>query len=61
VIEAVKDKIEDAEFISVYYSKERECENAESLIEKLTNEFSNIEFELVYGGQPFYYYLASIE
>ena len=28
---------------------------------KLEEAFNGIEFDLVYGGQPFYFYLASIE
>jgi hypothetical protein len=27
----------------------------------LQDEFKDIEFDLIYGGQPFYFYLASIE
>ncbi|MGC9171332.1 DAK2 domain-containing protein [Caldisericum sp.] len=57
----VKDKIEGSEFISIYYGKDTDENNAKVLLSKLQETFPEFEFDLVYGGQPFYYYLASIE
>jgi hypothetical protein len=61
LLQEVKDKISNAEFVSIYYGKDTNESNARELLTKLQNDFPNLEFDLVYGGQPFYYYLASIE
>ncbi|MEF3245621.1 MAG: DAK2 domain-containing protein, partial [Caldisericaceae bacterium] len=61
LLQTVKEKIENTEFISIYYGKDAKKEDGVAMIEKLSEIFKNIEFDLVYGGQPFYYYIASIE
>ncbi|BAL81113.1 DAK2 domain-containing protein [Caldisericum exile] len=61
LLEDVKDKIEGHEFISIYYGRDTEEKIAKAMLSKLQEIFPDFEFDLVYGGQPFYYYLASIE
>jgi len=61
LLKIAKEKVEDVEFISIYYGKDVEKEKAEELLKRLQDEFKDIEFDLIYGGQPFYFYLASIE
>ena len=61
LLKIAKEKVEEVEFISIYYGKDVEKEKAEELLNSLENEFKDIEFDLIYGGQPFYFYLASIE
>jgi len=57
----VKDRISDKEFISIYYGKDTKKEDAEKLLNEISEEFDNFEFDLVFGGQPYYFYIASIE
>lgn len=61
LLESIKEKLENAEFISIYYGKDIKEEDAKEMLLKLEEAFNGIEFDLVYGGQPFYFYLASIE
>ena len=52
---------EDAEIITLYYGEDVNEEDAEDLYEKLEEKFSDLDIELNFGGQPLYYYIASIE
>jgi len=61
LLQTVKEKLQNAEFISIYYGKDVKKEDGEAMVEKLSEIFKDVEFDLVYGGQPFYYYIASIE
>lgn len=51
----------DAEFISLYYGEEIDKESANAHLEMLEEKFSDIEFELYYGGQSVYHYIVSAE
>ena len=51
----------DHELITVYYGEEIQQKDAEKLVEDLSQKYSQIDFELHYGGQPLYYYLISVE
>lgn len=53
--------VEEYEFVSIYYGKEVDKKDAEKVAKKIEEAFPNLEVEVVYGGQPFYYYLASLE
>lgn len=61
LLQTVKEKLQNAEFVSIYYGKDVKKEDGEAMVEQLSEMFPDIEFDLVYGGQPFYYYIASIE
>lgn len=52
---------DSSELISIYYGCEIEEEDAESLLEKLQNNYPDCDIELQYGGQPIYYYIISVE
>lgn len=52
---------EDISMITLYYGEDIEEETAEELRENLEEKFSDIDVELVYGGQPIYYYVISLE
>ena len=52
---------EDAEIITLYYGEDINEEDSEDLYEKLEEKFSDLDIELNFGGQPLYYYIASIE
>ncbi len=50
-----------AEFITVFYGEDVDEESAESAREIFTKEYPEAEVNVVYGGQPVYYYLVSVE
>lgn len=52
---------EDSEIISIYYGADVTKEEAEALAEKLSEELPDMEVEVYPGGQPIYYYIASVE
>jgi DAK2 domain fusion protein YloV len=49
------------ELITVYYGEDVSEQDAEKLIEALSQQYPQVDFELHYGGQPLYYYLISVE
>lgn len=62
-IEAVLRNIELAEYelATVYYGEGISQDLANQLIQRLSNAIKGLEFEAVYGGQPLYPYLISVE
>lgn len=54
-------KSEDSSLITIYYGNGIEEEEAEELVSHLEEELEDFDIELVYGGQPLYYYMFSIE
>ncbi len=52
---------EEHELATFYYGEGRTRADAEALIEQLVGMYPDLEFEAVYGGQPLYPYLISIE
>lgn len=52
---------DDTEFISLYYGSDVKKEEAEALLEELSERYLTAEIELNYGGQPIYYYILSVE
>lgn len=51
----------DKEVVTVFYGSEVSEETAAKLAESLSSSFPELEFEIHSGGQPYYYYLISIE
>ena len=51
----------DTELITLYYGQDTTEEEANALVEKLEDEFEDVEFIVQYGGQPLYYYIISAE
>lgn len=49
------------ELITVYYGEDIQLKEAEQMVEGLSRKYSQLDFELHYGGQPLYYYLISVE
>ncbi|MDO5047357.1 MAG: DAK2 domain-containing protein [Anaerococcus sp.] len=56
---AVKDS--DASLVTIYYGEEIDKRKAKDFAKKLSKKFKDIDIELVYGGQPVYYYTITIE
>ena len=52
---------EDSSLITMFYGEETKKEDAMELAEKIEEEFDDFDIEVVYGGQPLYYYIFSIE
>lgn len=52
---------EESGVVSLYYGQEVSDEEADTLTEKLTERFPDVEVELNQGGQPIYYYILSVE
>lgn len=52
---------EDNDIISLFYGEGINEEDANKLAERLQEEFENLDIEVVFGGQPLYYYLISVE
>ncbi len=53
--------IDDRELVTVYYGSDVDEDQANQLIEKLTEAYPDLEYELIDGGQPHYPYILSIE
>jgi len=51
----------DCELITLYYGNGIHEDEARQLIDELRKLFTVPEFELVYGGQPHYHYILSVE
>lgn len=52
---------DEAELISVYYGEDVTEEDAEAVVAKIEEKYSDTDVELQPGGQPIYYYLVSVE
>ena len=54
---------EDSELITVYYGEDISEEDAGAMAEKLGEALDNddLDIEVIYGGQPVYYYIISVE
>lgn len=52
---------EEAEIVSLYYGAEVTEEAANKLADKIAEALPEIEVEVYPGGQPIYYYIASVE
>lgn len=52
---------EDASLISIYYGNGIEEDQANNLANIIQEEFEDLDVEILYGGQPLYYYIFSVE
>ncbi len=51
----------EASLVTLYYGEGTEEEQAQALAEELRRIYPNHEVEVVYGGQPHYHYIVSLE
>ncbi|MGI5935298.1 MAG: DAK2 domain-containing protein [Oscillospiraceae bacterium] len=51
----------DPEFISIYYGEEVDEKSAQDVSDTIASHFPDAEVNLIYGGQPVYYYMISLE
>ncbi len=52
---------EDSSIITIMYGSDTSLEQANDLADVLGEKFSDLDIEVVFGGQPLYYYLFAIE
>ena len=61
-VELIKNIVtEDSSLITIFYGDMIEEDTANKLGELIQNEFEDIDVEIIFGGQPIYYYIFSIE
>jgi DAK2 domain fusion protein YloV len=53
--------INDCEILTIYYGLEITAEQAQMIARKLKEQYSQLEIEVVDGGQPYYTYILSAE
>lgn len=51
----------DKDMLSIYYGADVREEDAQSLVDRVSAEFENLEIACYSGGQPHYYYIISVE
>jgi len=63
IVNEVLDQIDLAgsEIVTIYYGDDTEAAEAEGIAEALRQKYPNIEVEAIYGGQPHYNYVVSVE
>ena len=52
---------DDSSFISIYYGSDVKEEDAQALLDTISEQFPDIDIDLQPGGQPVYYYIISVE
>jgi dihydroxyacetone kinase-like predicted kinase len=52
---------EESEVITIYYGKNTKRSRAEEIVDRVRQRYPQLEVELIYGGQPHYHYIASVE
>jgi DAK2 domain fusion protein YloV len=52
---------EDISIITIFYGEDVDEETANNLADSLSNKYEDIDIEVIFGGQPLYYYIFSIE
>lgn len=62
MLDLIKKSVDEySGLLILYYGQEMTQEEGEKLLDLIEKEDLDLEVELVYGGQPLYYYIASIE
>jgi dihydroxyacetone kinase-like predicted kinase len=56
-----KTGIGSAEVVTVYYGADVEAAQAEQIVQKVRDKYSDKQMEMVSGGQPHYRYIVSLE
>lgn len=62
VLELLEQMTDDeSELLSVYYGSDVTEEQANNLVDQITEKYPDYEIEVHSGGQPIYYYILSVE
>lgn len=51
----------DISLVTVYYGEDVDKKKAKEFVKKLSKKYKDVDCELVYGGQPVYYYTVTLE
>jgi len=51
----------ESEVVTIYYGKNTKRSKAEEIVDRVRQQYPQLEVELIYGGQPHYHYIASVE
>lgn len=61
-VEMIKEmQDDDSEIVSIYYGEGVTEDEANTLAQRISEEMPELEVEVYAGGQPVYYYIASVE
>ncbi len=60
-LSSVKHVVENTNMLTLYYGADVTEQDAQRMLEKLQENYPNLEIAAYYGGQPHYYYLISAE
>ena len=60
-LDTIRKIAKDKDMLTLYYGKDVSDEDANALIQKVTEEFDWLETACYPGGQPHYYYIISAE
>ena len=52
---------EDKSLITIYYGEDVSEEDAQALLQALSEKYDQCDVDLQRGGQPLYYYLIAVE
>lgn len=52
---------EESQLITIFYGEEIDEDQGKAIIDVLKEKYSDLDIELIYGGQPLYYYLIAVE
>ena len=52
---------DDSEFVTLYYGEDVAQKDAEEVAEYFEEEYPDVEFSVMFGGQSLYYYIISVE
>lgn len=55
------DEDDDISLVTIYYGQDADKKKANDLSKKISKSYKNVDVELIYGGQPVYYYQATLE
>ena len=53
--------LDEAEVITIYYGADTEQAEAQQVSSGIRDQYPQLQVEVVYGGQPHYNYIASVE
>jgi dihydroxyacetone kinase-like predicted kinase len=54
-------RVDERDLVTLYYGDHIQESDAKALMDELSEDYPDQEFELVYGGQPHYHYILSAE
>ena len=51
----------DSELITIFYGEDCDKEKVDNMVNKLDEEYSDIDLQCYKGNQPIYYFILSVE